>query len=81
MQKDFSLPDPHISLLIPVSVNLNSDPDKVEDILVDEASKPWRLFPDCSGIRHPSFDSFPVSGNSHSISRSFAALQITWTSI
>ena len=27
--------DPHMSLLIPVSVNLNSDPDKVENILVD----------------------------------------------
>jgi len=36
---NFSLPDPHMSLLIPVSVNLNSDPDKVESVLVDEASR------------------------------------------
>jgi small-conductance mechanosensitive channel len=36
---NFSLPDPHMSLLIPVSVNLNSDPQQVENVLVDEASK------------------------------------------
>jgi small-conductance mechanosensitive channel len=42
---NFSLPDPHMSLLIPVSVNLNSDPDKVENILVDEASKALETVP------------------------------------
>jgi hypothetical protein len=43
--------------------------------------KPWRLFPDCSEIRHLSFDSFPVSDNSRSISPSFAALATTLISI
>jgi small-conductance mechanosensitive channel len=42
---NFSLPDPHMSLLIPVSVNLNSDPDKVENVLVDEASKALETVP------------------------------------
>jgi len=42
---NFSLPDPHISLLIPVSVNLNSDPNRVEEILVDEASKALETVP------------------------------------
>ncbi len=42
---NFSLPDPHMSLLIPVSVNLNSDPDRVEKILVDEASKALETVP------------------------------------
>lgn len=50
-----------MSLLIPISVNLNSDPDKVENVLVDEFQKPWRLFPDCFAIRHLLFDLFPVS--------------------
>lgn len=36
---NFSLPDPRMSLLIPISTNLNSDPQRVENILVDEASK------------------------------------------
>jgi small-conductance mechanosensitive channel len=35
---NFSLPDPDMSLLIPISVNLNSDPEHVEKVLVDEAS-------------------------------------------
>ena len=42
---NFSLPDPHMSLLIPVSVNLNSDPDKVENILVEEASNALETVP------------------------------------
>src|SRR5215472_5852007 len=42
---DFSLPDPHMSLLIPVSVNLNSDPDQVEKVLVGEASKALETVP------------------------------------
>jgi small-conductance mechanosensitive channel len=42
---NFSLPDPHMSLLIPVSVNVNSDPDKVENVLVDEASKASETVP------------------------------------
>jgi small-conductance mechanosensitive channel len=42
---NFSLPDPHMSLLIPISVNLNSDPDKVENVLVDEASKALEIVP------------------------------------
>jgi small-conductance mechanosensitive channel len=42
---NFSLPDPHMSLLIPISVNLNSDPEKVENILVDEASKALETVP------------------------------------
>jgi small-conductance mechanosensitive channel len=42
---NFSLPDPHMSLLIPVSVNLNSDPERVENILVDEASKALETVP------------------------------------
>ena len=36
---NFSLPDPHMSLLIPISVNLNSDPQQVENLLVDEVSR------------------------------------------
>jgi small-conductance mechanosensitive channel len=36
---NFSLPDPQMSLLIPISVNLNSDPQHVEHILVDEANR------------------------------------------
>jgi small-conductance mechanosensitive channel len=35
---NFSLPDAHMSLLIPVSVNLNSDPEQVENVLVEEAT-------------------------------------------
>jgi len=42
---NFSLPDPHMSLLIPVSVNLNSDPQQVENVLVDEASKALETVP------------------------------------
>jgi small-conductance mechanosensitive channel len=42
---NFSLPDPQMSLLIPVSVNLNSDPEKVENILVDEASRALETVP------------------------------------
>jgi small-conductance mechanosensitive channel len=42
---NFSLPDPHLSLLIPVSVNLNSDPQRVEDILVEESSKALGTIP------------------------------------
>jgi small-conductance mechanosensitive channel len=42
---NFSLPDPHMSLLIPISVNLNSDPDKVENVLVDESSKALETVP------------------------------------
>jgi small-conductance mechanosensitive channel len=42
---NFSLPDPHMSLLIPVSVNLNSDPEKVENILVEEASNALESVP------------------------------------
>jgi small-conductance mechanosensitive channel len=42
---NFSLPDPHMSLLIPVSVNLNSDPEKVESILVEEASNALETVP------------------------------------
>jgi small-conductance mechanosensitive channel len=36
---DCSLPDPHMSLLIPISVNLNSNPQQEEDVVVEEASK------------------------------------------
>lgn len=36
---NYSLPDPHMSLLIPISVNLNSDPQQVESVLVEEASR------------------------------------------
>jgi small-conductance mechanosensitive channel len=36
---NFSLPDPQMSLLISISVNLDSDPQQVENILVDEANK------------------------------------------
>jgi small-conductance mechanosensitive channel len=36
---NFSLPEPRMSLLIPISVNLNSDPQRVENILIEEASK------------------------------------------
>jgi small-conductance mechanosensitive channel len=36
---NFSLPDPHMSLLIPISVNLSSDPQQVENVLADEASR------------------------------------------
>lgn len=43
---NFSLPDPHMSLLIPVSVNLNSDPEKVENILVEEASNASETVPE-----------------------------------
>ena len=42
---NFSLPDPRMSLLIPVSVNLNSDPQRVEDILVEESSKALGAIP------------------------------------
>jgi len=42
---NFSLPDPHLSLLIPISVNLNSDPQRVEDILVEESSKALGTIP------------------------------------
>jgi small-conductance mechanosensitive channel len=42
---NFSLPDPHMSLLIAVSVNLNSDPEKVENILVEEASNALETVP------------------------------------
>ena len=43
---NFSLPDPHMSLLIPVSVNLNSDPEEVENILVEEASNALETVPE-----------------------------------
>jgi small-conductance mechanosensitive channel len=43
---NFSLPDPRMSLLIPVSVNLNSDPEKVEKILVEEASSALETVPE-----------------------------------
>jgi small-conductance mechanosensitive channel len=36
---NFSLPDAHMSLLIPISVNVNSDPQQVESVLVEEAAK------------------------------------------
>lgn len=42
---NFSLPDPRMSLLIPVSVNLNSDPQRVEEILVEESSKALGTIP------------------------------------
>jgi small-conductance mechanosensitive channel len=42
---NFSLPDPQMSLLISISVNLNSDPQHVEDILVDEASNALETVP------------------------------------
>jgi small-conductance mechanosensitive channel len=42
---NFSLPDPQMSLLIPVSVNLNSDPEKVENILVEETSNALETVP------------------------------------
>ena len=42
---NFSLPDPHMSLLIPISVNLNSDPQQVEDVLVNEASRALATVP------------------------------------
>ena len=78
---NFSLPDPHMSLLIPVSVNLSSDPDEVERVLVEEPSKALETVPGFFASRHPSFDSFPVSGTPHSISRSFVALASTLISI
>jgi len=42
---NFSLPDPHMSLLIPISVNLFSDPQQVENILVDEANRALEAVP------------------------------------
>src|SRR5712692_1365574 len=69
---NFSLPDPHMSLLIPISVNLSSDPEKVENILVEEASNVLETVPECSGIWRHSFDLFQVSANPRSTSRSFA---------
>jgi len=42
---NFSLPDPHMSLLIPISVNLTSDPQQVENILVDEANRALEAVP------------------------------------
>jgi len=42
---NFSLPDPHMSLLIPISVNLNSDPQQVENVLVDEANRALEAVP------------------------------------
>jgi small-conductance mechanosensitive channel len=42
---NFSLPEPRMSLLIPISVNLNSDPQRVENILIEEASKALGMIP------------------------------------
>lgn len=36
---NFSLPEPEMSLLIPVSVSYSSDPERVERILVEEATR------------------------------------------
>jgi small-conductance mechanosensitive channel len=42
---NFSLPEQQMSLLIPISVNLNSDPQRGENILMEETSKAMGLIP------------------------------------
>jgi len=42
---NFSLPQQQMSLLIPISVNLNSDPQQVENILMEETSRAMGLIP------------------------------------
>lgn len=39
---NYYLPEPRMSLLIPIGVSYDSDPQRVEDILVDEATKAAR---------------------------------------
>jgi small-conductance mechanosensitive channel len=59
---NFSLPNPRMSLSIPVSVNLNSDPQHVEEVLVDETAKLAGKFPGMPADAAPSAMLIPGFG-------------------
>jgi len=61
---NFSLPDPRVSLSIPISVNLNSDPQRVEDVMTDEAAKAVGKIPGLVTDSPPSVQFIPGFGQS-----------------
>jgi small-conductance mechanosensitive channel len=50
---NYDLPEPRLALLVPVSVSYRSDPDQVERVLVDEASRAARQVPGLLGDPPP----------------------------
>jgi small-conductance mechanosensitive channel len=59
---NFSLPDPRMGISIHVSVNLNSDPQRVETLLVEEASKALGSVPGMLSEPAPSAQFIPGFG-------------------
>jgi small-conductance mechanosensitive channel len=61
---NYYLPDKRMSLLIPVSVSYSSDPEKVEGVLVEEASKAVGEIPGLLAYPAPFVRLIPGFGNS-----------------